>query len=269
MSIIDDLIDSLETDAPVRDVRIGAYWTAVVVEKGDRMQGGLASTLRGEAHHHEKRPPVREAGRLLELSTLDLAALARSDSPVEASVGMAAINALLEVDETACTALNAREVIIEHGAGKRVVIVGHFPFIPRVRQAVEKLWVLEQRPRGDDLPAERAPEVIPQGDVVAITGTALINHTFEDLVALCRPAAYVLVLGGSTPLSPILFNYGVDVIAGTRVIDVVAVSQAVSQGATFRQIPGKRLLTMQRTIKNRLSTPQRSHNGLLGQVQKG
>ncbi|MFB0535847.1 MAG: Rossmann-like domain-containing protein [Anaerolineae bacterium] len=247
MSIIDDLIDSLETDAPVRDVRIGAYWTAVVVEKGDRMQGGLASTLRDEAHHHEKRPPVREAGRLLELSALDLAALARSDSLVEASVGMAAINALLEVDETACTALNAREVIIEHGAGKRVAIVGHFPFIPRVRQAVEKLWVLEQRPRGDDLPAERAPEIIPQADVVAITGTSLINHTFEELIGLCCPEAFVLVLGPTTPLSPVLFDYGADVISGTLVTDPETVLRYVSQGASFRQIKrskGVKLLTL-------------------------
>lgn len=75
---------------------------------------------------------------------------------------------------------------------------------------------------------------------------ALINHTFEELLALCRPEAYVLVLGGSAPLSPLLFDYGVDAIAGTQVIDIPAVLRAVSQGATFRQIPGKRLLTMRR-----------------------
>ena len=82
--------------------------------------------------------------------------------------------------------------------------------------------------------------------MVAITGTALINHTFEELVALCRPDAYVLVLGGSAPLSPVILDYGVEATAGTRVIDIPAVLRAVSQGATFRQIPGKRLLTMRR-----------------------
>jgi len=182
----------------------------------------------------------------LERSALELAALLRSESPVEASIGMAAVNALLEVDEEACVVINAEEVIIEKGAAKKVAIVGHFPFIPRVRRVVGTLWVLEQRPRDDDLPADAAPEIIPQADVVAITGTALINHTFEELAALCRPEAYVLVLGGSAPLSPLLFDYGVYAIAGTRVIDVPAVLRAVSQGATFRQIPGKRLLTMKR-----------------------
>jgi len=245
VSIIDRLLASLNRDAPVREVRVGAFWTAVVLGT-DPPRCGLASTLRSEDHH--KGPPVRDAGRLLERSALELAALLHSKSPEEASIGMATVNALLEVDEEACVEVNAEEVIIEKGAGKKVAIVGHFPFIPRVRREAGTLWVLEQRPRGDDLPAEAAPDVIPQADVVAITGTALINHTFEELVALCRPDAYVLVLGGSAPLSPVILDYGVDATAGTRVIDVPAVLRAVSQGATFRQIPGKRLLTMKRQV---------------------
>ena len=250
MNIIDRLLASLQTDAPVREVRMGAFWTAIVLDTAPP-RCGLASTLRGEEHEG---PPVRDAGRLLERSALELAALLRSESPVEASIGMAAVNALLEVDEEACVVINAEEVIIEKGAAKKVAIVGHFPFIPRVRRVVGTLWVLEQRPREDDLPAEAAPEIIPQADVVAITGTALINHTFEELVALCRPEVYVLVLGGSAPLSSLLFDYGADAIAGTRVIDVPAVLRAVSQGATFRQIPGKRLLTMTKVESRMRST---------------
>jgi uncharacterized protein (DUF4213/DUF364 family) len=44
----------------------------------------------------------------------------------------------------------------------------------------------------------------------------------------------------------VLFDRGVDAVSGTRVVDVPAALQAVGQGATFRQIPGKRLLTMMR-----------------------
>jgi uncharacterized protein (DUF4213/DUF364 family) len=247
VSIIAALIDALPGDAPVRDVRIGLHWTAVVVEKGGQLRGGLASTLQpGDDHHHGGDYPVRDAGRLLEYSGLELAALAHSPGVTEASIGVAAINALLEVDLGSCVELNAEKVIIEKGSGRKVAIVGHFPFTSRVRQAASQLWVLEKHPRGDDLPADRAAEVIPQADVVAITGTSLINHTFADLAALCRPDAYVLVLGGSAPLSPVFFDYGVDAVAGTLVLDVPAVLTCVSQGATFRQIEGKRLLTMVR-----------------------
>jgi uncharacterized protein (DUF4213/DUF364 family) len=243
MNTVDALLNSLEADAPVRQVVVGAFWTAVVLDT-DPPQCGLASTLRGESH--EGRPPVQEAGRLLERSGRELADMLRSSSILEASIGMAAFNALLEVDEMACTDVNAAEVILERGTGRRVAIVGHFPFVERVRQAAAACWVLELRPGPGDLPAEQAARVLPQADVIALTGTSLINHTFDDLIRLCRPDAFVLLLGATAPLCPLLFERGVDAVSGTRVTDASRVLRSVSQGATFRQIKrmgGLRLLT--------------------------
>ncbi len=59
---------------------------------------------------------------------------------------MATVNALLEVDDALLTDRNASEEIMQRGVGKRVVIVGHFPFIPKVRRAVGHLDVLELDP---------------------------------------------------------------------------------------------------------------------------
>jgi len=243
VNTIEALMESLWTDAPVRQVLVGAFWTAVVLDT-DPPRCGLASTLRPATH--PSGPPVPHAGRLLEHSGRELAALLCSSSTLEASIGMATFNALLEVDEAACTEVNAEEVILERGTGRRVAIVGHFPFVERVRRAAAECWVVELHPRPGDLPAERAVEVLPQADVVALTGTSLINHTFDDLIGLCRPDAFVILLGGSAPLSPVLFDHRMDALAGTLVVDVPAALRAVSQGATFPQIPGKRLLTMMR-----------------------
>jgi uncharacterized protein (DUF4213/DUF364 family) len=241
VSIIDALLNSLECDASVRQVLVGAFWTAVVLE-GDPPRCGLASTLRAETH--DEGPPVPQPGHLREHRGRELAEWLRSPRILEASIGMAAFNALLEVDESACTDLNAEKVIIEQGTGRRVAVVGHFPFVERVRQAAETCWVLELRPRPGDLSAGHAAEVLPQADVVALTGTSLLNHTFDDLVSLCRPEAFVVLLGASAPLSPVLLEHGVDAVSGTKVVDVPAVVRAVGEGATFRQIPGKRLLTL-------------------------
>jgi len=247
MNIIGELLSTLP-DGPVLDVRVGAFWTAVLVSVEGRPRCGLASSLRRGGHHHGAGPEVPEAGRLLARPARQLADLARSTNPMEASIGMAAINALLPRYEARWVDLNAEAVMAEHGAGKQVVLVGHFPFIPRLQAQVGKLWVLENQPRGQDLPAEAAPEVIPRADLVAITGTSLINHTFDDLLALCRLEAMVLVLGPSTPLSPLLFEQGVDLLSGSIVEDVEGVLQAVSQGANFRQVKrfGVRLVTMQK-----------------------
>jgi uncharacterized protein (DUF4213/DUF364 family) len=243
MKSIDALLNSLETDAPVRQIVVGAFWTAVVLDT-EPLACGLASTLRAEGGGPW--PPVTEPGRLLERSGRQLAAMLRSERILEASIGMAAFNALLKVDESVLTEINADQIILERGAGRRVAIVGHFPFIDRVRAAAAECWVLELHPGAGDLPAEQADQILPQADVVALTGTSLINHTFEELMAFCHPDAFVLLLGPSAPLTPKLFELGVDAISGTRVFDPGVVLQTVSQGATFRQVKrggGLHLLT--------------------------
>jgi hypothetical protein len=238
--LLSDLLASLKRDAPVRDVRTCVHWTAVVSK-----DCGLASSIHYEQnpHGHEE---MRGVGTLHERTALELAQYATSDMLLEASVGLAAVNSLIEMDDERCVELNAGDWLAERGRGKRVVVVGSFPFIPRLRKEVGELLVLERHPSEGELLAEEAGEIIPQAEVVAITGTALINHTLDDLLALCQPESSVMVLGPSTPLSPVLFDYGVDVISGTKVVDTDLVLTLISEGATFRQVkgPGVRLLTM-------------------------
>jgi uncharacterized protein (DUF4213/DUF364 family) len=104
--------------------------------------------------------------------------------------------------------------------------------------------VIEKNPQEDYLTEGEAENIIPQAQVVGITGTAFTNHTIEHLLGLCSPKAYVVILGGTVPLSPVLFDYGVSAVSGTLVIDPENVLRCVCQGATFRQIKGIRLLTM-------------------------
>ena len=106
--------------------------------------------------------------------------------------------------------------------------------------------MIEKNPQEGDLPEAEAETYIPQADVVGITGTAFTNHTIEDLLKLCASRAYVVILGDTTPLSPILFDYGVDAISGTRVIDPELALNCISQGATYRQIRGIRKLTIKK-----------------------
>lgn len=242
MSVEEDLLASLPAeDVALRDVRVGPFWTVVWTERG----AGLASTQR-DAHTPHGHSLIRWAGDLLDHTARELAELLRSKSPMEAALGMATANALLEVDEAKLSDRNASEEIMRRGGGKRVVIVGHFPFIPAVRRAVGHLDVLELEPGPDELPPAAAAEVIPRADVVAITGTSLVNRTFDGLIRQARPDAFVLVLGPTSPLSPVLFDYGVDLVAGTRVVDPAQALSVASQGAIFRQMRGVRLVTMAR-----------------------
>lgn len=246
MKLLDDLLAALP-DGEVLDVCIGLHWTAVVVRSNGQVRCGLASTL-AASHHHSDGPDVPQAGHLHTLSARSLAQLACSEQLTQASIGVAAINALQPLQPETWRDLNAEEVIAAHGAGKSVALIGSFPFVPTLRSRVGRLFVLELQPKDSELPAQAAPDILPQADVVAITGTTLINHSFESLLALCAPRATVLLLGPSTPLSPLLFAHGIDLLSGSVVTDIDGVLAAVKQGANFRQVhrAGVRLVTMSR-----------------------
>jgi uncharacterized protein (DUF4213/DUF364 family) len=238
MKILDDLISILDFNAPVKDIRQGVFHTGVLIR-----YCGLAATMPRDALKQEGLL-VKEPGFLLDKTPRDLVQMAYSESILEAAIGMAAINSLLEVDIDSCTELNAAELILQKGEGKKVAIVGHFPFLPRIREKAKALWVIEKNPRQGDFSEEEADRLIPQADVVAITGTSLTNHTLEHLLGLCNAESYIVMLGDTVPLCPVLFDYGVHALSGTRVIDADLALRCVSQGANFRQIKGTKRLTM-------------------------
>ncbi len=236
--ILKEIIASLDHDAEVKDIRQGVFHTGVLSR-----YCGLGATLPRDAL--KQTPPLVESpGFLLDKTARELTEMALSESIMEAAIGMAAINSLIDVDESKCSELNARELIIEKGEGKNIAIIGHFPFIPKLRGIARELWVIEKNPKPGDYPAERASDLVPQADVLAITGTAITNHSIGDLLKLKKENAFTVVLGDSAVLSPVLFDYGIDAIAGTMVTDNDLALKCISQGANFRQIKGTRRLIM-------------------------
>ncbi len=238
MKILNDLISTLDLDAPVKDIRQGVFHTGVMTRGC-----GLAATLPKDALRQAP-PLVKEPGALLKKTPSELAHLAYSESILEASIGMATINSLLDVDPEACSELNGRDLIAEKGREKRIAVVGHFPFIPFLRKVSRELWVIEKNPKQGDFPESEAKNLIPRADVVAITGTALTNHTLESLLLLCGADTFVVLLGDTAPLAPLLFDYGVNAISGTKVTDPELALRCVSEGANFRQIKGVQRLTI-------------------------
>jgi len=62
--------------------------------------------------------------------------------------------------------------------------------------------------------------LVPDADVLLMTGSTIVNDTMDDLLALARPDARVVLVGPSVPLMPdILAAKGVDVLATIRISD--------------------------------------------------
>jgi uncharacterized protein (DUF4213/DUF364 family) len=238
LSPIADLIATLGPDHPVREVRVGAYWTAVLSRRL-----GLASALRDECPGHPARP-VEQAGHLTEKSALELCQLAHSDSLLEISIGLAAINSMLPGVQG--EELNAEQLIVEKGTGKRIAVIGHFPFVARIKDRAGALWVLEKRLQPGDLPESEAGQLLSQADVVAISATTLINRTLSGILQRCRKESFRIMLGATTPLSLVLLDIGLDALCGVQITDLQMVLRHIQEGAIFRQVKGVRLVCMRR-----------------------
>jgi uncharacterized protein (DUF4213/DUF364 family) len=243
--VVESILGAVDAigDAPVSRLRVGAYWTFVDTPRG----AGMASSLRSEDHLHGERP-IAEAGQLHLMSAARMAGLLRSGSAPEASVGLAAVNALLNGTADGLTETRAVEVLRERGAGRRVAMVGRFPFADQLRESCAALWVFERglNRRSADYGEESMEQLLPQADVVAVTATTVLNRTLPGVLAAVREDAFVMMLGPSTPLTPALFAFGIDILCGTLIDDPDTVLRAVEQGAVTSQIKGVRRVSLWR-----------------------
>ena len=236
-SIKQALLDSAETNGlTAGKVLIGANLTLV--------QGrywGMASTLSEPAVLHNY---VDAPGSLESLPLANLLEKLKSDRLLEASLGMAALNSVIE-PVASCEHQDAYEEIIKQSTGKNVAVIGHFPFVKRLSEQTRNCWVFERRLQDGDLPSEQMPRFLPQADVLVLTAQVIPNNCFHKIISLA-PQAFKIMLGPSTPLSPVLFDFGIDVLGGVRVTDSEQVQRYIAQGAHFKQLRGIEKITLKR-----------------------
>jgi uncharacterized protein (DUF4213/DUF364 family) len=225
--IYDRLIEAVPSSSVVDACVCGLHWFLV------RSEGvGAAMTPReGEAS-------VAGAGSLAGMKTRALAARVKSWNWHEAALGLAAINSALNapavVDRIAGLhpeqqpSQDVFSYLLDEFRGKKVAVIGHFRNLDQVA-AVCDLTILERRPQNGDLPDPACEWVLPQQDIVVITATTLINKTLPRLLELSRGARVVLA-GPSTPLTPLLFHYGIEVLGGLVIDRQDDVWKAVQEG---------------------------------------
>jgi len=236
--ILRRILDSLKDDAPVRSVGVFRR-AAAVVSRGAGVAYGFWARSEGAP------APAEMLRRFEGKSARELADLALSEDPVEAAVGVAAINSLIEPSGGRIIERNGYELALERAAGRGLAVVGHFAFLEEMRERVGRLWVLELDPQEGDLPAEMAPEVIPEADVVVITGTTLVNHTVDGLLSLAQ-GKDIIMMGPTTIMSPILFDYGVLAICGVVVTDPLLAVAHLREGGSMRDLSGIRRICLVR-----------------------
>ena len=250
MKALEDIISSITVDAPVTDVTRGIFWTSVVSR-----HCGLASTMIYDCKMEDGGEPGQTS--YFQTSAASLAKSALLSSTLDASVGLAAINSLIDIDTARCIDLNAGDYLTENGRGKNVSVIGHFPFVDDLRRAAKNLWVIERRMQTGDHPEDETAALLAQSDIIAISSTTLINHTLDDILVLCPSGSTKMLLGPTTPLTSVLFDHGIDIISGSIVTDPDTALLRIRQGANFR--------TLKRTGSIRLVTLMKDHGGHIPQ----
>ena len=235
---------------------IGLFFTGVKLTTGE---AGTCATPRdavpGDVCCPFSAGAVPFAGKLGGAAAAELMREAVAQDGIRRAVGIATLNALAERCckrqphpgaglRPGTDAFDATEF----RAGDRVVLVGAFiPFLKQLKRRQQPFLVLEKKPamlKPEEMPfyrpADTASEVVPQADVLLITGATLLNDTLEDLLALARPQARVTVVGPTVGLLPDAFlARGADILGTVRIADPDAFLDLLGEGGAAPQFLGR------------------------------
>ncbi|PID98518.1 MAG: hypothetical protein CSA83_00830 [Actinomycetales bacterium] len=209
--IYDRLISEIPDDVQVVSIIEGPKWWQLASSAGG---AGMAFYMPVESIPRQKDPKSLIGAPLREVATL-----AKSWNFAEAGLGMAAINSWhsdpKQATKNGFTPLKANnfgklfDPWNEVTAGKKVAVIGHFPFAPEALNKVAELLIFERNLWEGDYPDSAAEYLLPDCDYVFISGSAFVNKTAPRLFELSADAVSIVV-GPSTPASAILFDYGLD-----------------------------------------------------------
>lgn len=244
-NLIDDIVSTIPAQRRALGITLAGAYAQFTAIRAHRL--GLSMTLIDDRIFPDgESGEPRGLGSIHTMSAGDLLPWHSSKIPLERSYALAAINASIPWGNTYFCEGNALDLTEQLGRGKNVAIVGHFPHMEPIRQAAARCSILELRPQPGDHHASEAPAIIPEADVTTVTGVTCLNDTLVGLLALKKPGSIFIVLGPTVPLSPVLFDYGVDIIAGSWVEDEKLALPRLQQGATPRQLHGKMNVFMPR-----------------------
>jgi len=176
-------------------------------------------------------------------------------SPIKRAIGIAVVNAL----SASCWDQDPpRDYSIERGSDAldtveipddaEVVVVGALvPILKRLKERGKPYAVIEMDPRTlkqDELPfwvpVERTAEVVANADLLVVTGTSLLFHSLEPILAAVKPGTQVVVVGPTASMLPgAFFRRGVSVLGGDPVYRPDDLLDILSEGGSGYHFFGK------------------------------
>ena len=228
-ALYEELCSRIPDDLQVEGVLVGQHWTLVKSAIGV----GIAMTP-PESRLHS----MPDLDRYIGTKIGNMAELSKSWNPLDAALGVAAMNAYFNTPPTirrhwrvAPGKQKNESVFIamkNEVAGSKVAVIGHFPDLDELAR-VCLLSILERNPRQGDYPDPACEYILHDQKYLFMTGVTLTNKTLPRLLELGSASRMVLV-GPSAPLAPLWFEKGLFMLAGTIVTDAGELWKHVALG---------------------------------------
>lgn len=219
----DILINGMERGAAVRRIVHGLAWTGAELSDG---RFGIAMHTEGESI--ERIFPTLEG-----MDAADAAKAVMSWNFEEASEAMAVINAYynsparldsLGLRDSLKTSVTAGMAV----EGKKVALIGHLKLHKDALEGASEVYIIERDPRFGDYPDSACEYILPECDIVIITGSASVNKTMPRLLELAA-SVQTIVVGPTVPLCPELKACGIDRLSGMVVADIPGLISYISE----------------------------------------
>ena len=191
-------------------------------------------------------------------AAIDLAHYVLADDDGSRSVGIAAINAITEYvyraaffEPSAATDSFGGVVL---APGDELGMIGHFPPLARRARAlgistriVERKAHMVTSAPGFEISLD--PRVLRSCNKIICTGATLLNDSFDAMLEHCAAAEQIALVGPTVGFFPdAVFARGIDIVAGSRVLDATRARHCLAAGTK----PGDSVL---RTVLRRSEYP--------------
>lgn len=255
-SVMAETIEMLRKQCPgslgeilVDDLVIGIFFTGVKLSSD---HAGVAFTPAGEIPEAVCCPTTAarmpQAGNLEGKGVAEVIDFCLDANVLKSAIGVAAVNAL---SQAVLGQLPGTDYGIVEGVDgfdlldikphETVSLIGAFgPYIRRLKVMGNPFFIIEKNPqtlRPDEMqlfrPETEMSATLEKSDVIIMTGTAIVNHTIDGVLASIKRGQRTAIIGPTASMIPdAFFKRGVHVMAGVRVVDADLMIKILKQGGS-------------------------------------
>ncbi len=233
----------------VDDLVIGIFFTGVKLSTG---HAGVAFTPIGEIPEAVCCPTsaarMPQAGSLEGRPVSEILKYSLDSNVLKSAIGVATLNAVSQWifesgDKKEYKVIKEKDGfdLLEIKPDETVALIGAFgPYIRRLKVMGNPFFIVERNPqtlRSDEMkyfmPEPEMASAVVASNVVIMTGTAIVNHTIDDLLSLITDDKRTAIIGPTASMMPdVFFQRAIDIMAGVRILDADGMIKILKQGGS-------------------------------------